>query len=145
MRNPQQMQHQGAHRGPAPQYTGQMARPNHDGRAVMNAANRYTRGNGMYQARPTGMETAVNKASIMTSPFSFLVRIVIIVVLVAVFGIRIALNSSTASQLAEAESNISTQQAALDELNNNNEKLQESISSRQETIDKYNKIVQASS
>lgn len=144
-RQQQRAPQQGAHRAPSPQYTGQFSRPDHNGRAMMNAASRYTRGNGVYQARPTGMETAANKAGAMTSPFSFLVRIVIIVVLVAVFGIRIALNSSTAAQLAEVEGNISTQQAALDELNDTNEKLQTSIDSRQETIDKYNKIVQASS
>lgn len=115
-----------------------------------NMADRYARGNGMYQARPDMTTNVVNAASgakggFLSSPFSFLVRIVLIVVLLGVFGVRAALNSGTASELADVNSSIASQQEQLDTLTSQNDQLQANIDSRQETLDAYNKLVQASS
>lgn len=114
-----------------------------------NMAERYNRGNVMYQARPDAASNVVNAASgaqggFLSSPISFIVRIVLIVVLVGVFGVRAVLNSGSASQLAEANSSIESQQEQLDSLTSQNEELQSNIDSRQDTLDAYNKLVQAS-
>lgn len=114
-----------------------------------NMVDRYSRGNAMYQARPDAATQAAKAAStaqgFLSTPFSFLVRIVLIVVLVLVFGVRMALNSGPAAQLADVNTQIASQQEQLDSLNAENEQMQESIDSRQSTLDAYNAIVQASS
>lgn len=106
---------------------------------------RYDRNSGAYQARPSGMEATVEKAGMFTSPISFLVRIAIIVVLLIVFGVRFAANSSTMQQLNSTQEQIATQQASLDDLNSQNEQLQSDIDSRQATLDAYKAKQQASS
>lgn len=108
-------------------------------------AGRYERGSGMYQARPSGMESTVEKAGMFTSPMSFLVRIAIVAVLLIVFGVRFAANSSTMQQLSSTQEQVATQQAVLDDLNTQNEKLQSDIDSRQATLDAYKAKQQASS
>lgn len=114
-----------------------------------NMVDRYSRGNAVYQARPDAATQAAKAASsaqgILSTPFSFLVRIVLIVVLVLVFGVRIALSSGPAAQLSDVNTQIASQQEQLDSLNAENEQMQENIDSRQSTLDAYNAIVQASS
>ncbi len=106
---------------------------------------RYDRNSGAYQARPSGMEATVEKAGMFTSPISYLVRIAVIVVLVIVFGVRFAANSSTMQQLNSTQEQIATQQASLDDINSQNEQLQSDIDSRQATLDAYKAKQQASS
>lgn len=114
-----------------------------------NMVDRYSRGNAMYQARPDAGTQAAKAASaaqgFLSTPFSFLVRIALIVVLVLVFGVRMALSSGPTAQLAEVNNQIASQQEQLDTLNTENEQMQENIDSRQSTLDAYNAIVQASS
>lgn len=115
-----------------------------------NVASRYGRSSGMYQARPDAATNVVNAASgaqggFLSSPISYVVRVAIIVVLLLVFGVRGVLNGGTASQLADVNASIASQQEQLDSLNSQNEQLQSSIDGRQETLDAYSKLVQASS
>lgn len=81
----------------------------------------------------------------MSTPISFLVRIVLIVVLLLVFGVRMVMSSGPAAQLADVNASIASQQEQLDTLNADNQSMQDNIDSRQSTLDAYNAIVQASS
>lgn len=114
-----------------------------------NMVDRYSRGNAMYQARPDAGTQAAKAASaaqgFLSTPFSFLVRIALIIVLVLVFGVRMALSSGPSAQLADVNNQIASQQEQLDSLNTENQQMQENIDSRQSTLDAYNAIVQASS
>ena len=113
-----------------------------------NMADRYNRNSGMYQARPDAATNVMNAANgvqqgLLSSPMSFLVRIVLIVVLLLVFGVRMVMSSGPASQLADVNTAIAAQQEQLDTLTADNQQMQESIDSRQSTLDAYNAIVKA--
>ncbi|MGN0038053.1 MAG: hypothetical protein ACI36Y_02810 [Coriobacteriales bacterium] len=105
-------------------------------------ANRYSRGNGVYQARPNQAANAARAAEgALSSPVSFLVRIVLVVVLAAVFGVRLFLSSGDIAQLRDLETTIASQQEQLDTLTAQNQSMQESIDSRQATLDAYNALL----
>lgn len=113
-----------------------------------NMADRYNRNSGMYQARPDAATNVMNAATgvqqgLLSSPMSFLVRIVLIVVLLLVFGVRMMMSSGPASQLADVNTAIAAQQEQLDTLAADNQQMQESIDARQSTLDAYNAIVKA--
>lgn len=128
---------QGAQLGRRPQ---QEQRPRQQ--APQYGANRYSRGNGVYQARPNQAANAARAAQgVLSTPISFLVRIVLVVVLVAVFGIRMALSSGDTAQLRDLETTVASQQGQLDTLTAENQSMQESIDSRQATLDAYNALL----
>lgn len=105
-------------------------------------ASRYSRGNGVYQARPNQAANAARAAEgVLSSPVSFLVRIVLVVVLAAVFGVRLFLSSGDTAQLRDLETTIASQQEQLDTLTAQNQSMQESIDSRQATLDAYNALL----
>lgn len=107
-----------------------------------NMAGRYSRGNGVYQARPNQAANAARAAEgVLSSPISFLIRIALVVVLVAVFGIRLFLSSGDTAQLRDLEATVASQQAQLDTLTAENQSMQESIDSRQATLDAYNSLL----
>lgn len=115
-----------------------------------NMADRFNRNNGMYQARPDAATNVMNAATgvqqgVLSSPMSFVVRIALIVALLLVFGVRVALSSGPASELSELNTQIAAQQEQLDALAADNQQMQESIDSRQSTLDAYNAIVKAQS
>ena len=90
-----------------------------------------------YHARP-GFQ--MPEVSMPSGNLSYIIRIGLIVVLLLVFGIRLALNGPTSSQLAEPQSTVAEQQATLDELKTTNAELQEAIDSHASTIETYNAL-----
>ncbi|MGN0072511.1 MAG: hypothetical protein ACI36W_01730 [Coriobacteriales bacterium] len=107
-----------------------------------NMAGRYSRGNGVYQARPNQAATVARAAEgVLSSPVSFIVRIALIVVLAAVFGVRMVLSSGDTAQLRDLEATVASQQEQLDTLSAENQSMQESIDSRQATLDAYNALL----
>ncbi|MGN0077795.1 MAG: hypothetical protein ACI36V_03315, partial [Coriobacteriales bacterium] len=106
-----------------------------------NMANRYSRSNGAYQARPNQAANAARAAEgVLSTPLSFIIRLALVVILVAVFGVRMVLSSGDSAQLKELQTTIASQQETLDGLTADNESMQSSIDSRQSTIDEYNKL-----
>ncbi|MDD6739056.1 MAG: hypothetical protein PUD96_03410 [Coriobacteriaceae bacterium] len=107
-----------------------------------NMANRYSRSNGAYQARPNQAANAARAAEgVLSTPLSFVIRLALVVILVAVFGVRMVLSGSDSAQLKELQTTIASQQETLDGLTADNQSMQSSIDSRQSTIDEYNKLL----
>lgn len=107
-----------------------------------NMANRYSRSNGAYQARPNQAANAARAAEgVLSTPLSFVIRLALVVILVAVFGVRMVLSGSDSTQLKELQTTIASQQETLDGLTADNQSMQSSIDSRQSTIDEYNKLL----
>ena len=107
-----------------------------------NMANRYSRSNGAYQARPNQAANAARAAEgVLSTPLSFIIRLALVVILVAVFGVRMVLSGGDSAQLKELQTTIASQQQTLDGLTADNQSMQSSIDSRQATIDEYNKLL----
>ena len=107
-----------------------------------NMANRYSRSNGAYQARPNQAANAARAAEgVLSTPLSFIIRLALVVILVAVFGVRMVLSGGDSAQLKELQTTIASQQETLDGLTADNQSMQSSIDSRQSTIDEYNKLL----
>lgn len=122
-------------RGQTPQRAGRPAAP-------ANAAGRYNRNNGAYQARPNQAVVAAQRAEgALSTPISFVVRLALVVVLVAVFGIRMVVSGGDAGELKKVQETVASQQQQLDTLTAENEAMQSSIDSRQATIDAYNALL----
>ena len=107
-----------------------------------NMANRYSRSNGAYQARPNQAANAARAAEgVLSTPLSFIIRLALVVILVVVFGVRMVLSGGDSAQLKELQTTIASQQQTLDGLTADNQSMQSSIDSRQATIDEYNKLL----
>ena len=107
-----------------------------------NMANRYSRSNGAYQARPNQAANAARAAEgVLSTPLSFIIRLALVVILVVVFGVRMVLSGDDSAQLKELQTTIASQQQTLDGLTADNQSMQSSIDSRQATIDEYNKLL----
>ncbi|MGN0959946.1 MAG: hypothetical protein ACI4OC_04300, partial [Coriobacteriales bacterium] len=104
--------------------------------SVNNMANRYSRSNGAYQARPNQAANAARAAEgVLSTPLSFIIRLALVVILVVVFGVRMVLSGGDSAQLKELQTTIASQQQTLDGLTADNQSMQSSIDSRQATID----------
>ena len=65
-------------------------------------ANRYSRSNGAYQARPNQAANAARAAEgVLSTPLSFVIRLALVVILVAVFGVRMVLSGGDSAQLKD--------------------------------------------